>query len=308
MNEMNKIEAVTERDIDLLLLEELNVSPDFSSWFYSKVTHRDDAPLLVGVWHSVTDAALGESDLLAIYGNGHAVLIENKIDAAAQPEQGERYIKRGQKGIDSALWDSFSTCMVAPDLYFQKERDAKVYDETLSYEVIAEWFSSRSGDLPRNRWKRYLFTEAIEQNRRGYTIIPDERVTDFWESYWLLAQEKFPELEMKQPGLKPANADWPVFLPAALNKQISIVHKLNRGDVDMQIQAAAEKIEPLKKLLTNYDVEVVKAGRSAAVRLKVPLLKRESPFDAQRDKVEEGLRASTKLLAIALDVLNGGGF
>jgi len=205
------------------------------------VTERNDAPLLDGAWHSVTDAVLGESDILAIYKNRHAVLIENKIDAVVQPEQGERYIKRGQKGIDSGLWDSFSTCMVAPDLYFQKEGDAKVYDTTLSYEVIAEWFASRVEDSLRNKWKQYLLREAIEQNRRGYTIVPDERVTDFWRNYWLLAQEKFPELEMKKPGLKPANSDWPVFSPAVLSKQISIVHKLSRGDVDMQIQTAAEK-------------------------------------------------------------------
>ena len=35
MEKTNKVEAVTERDIDLLLLEELNVSDDFSTWFYS---------------------------------------------------------------------------------------------------------------------------------------------------------------------------------------------------------------------------------------------------------------------------------
>lgn len=34
MKDVNKTEAVTERDIDLLLLEEFNVSNDFSSWFY----------------------------------------------------------------------------------------------------------------------------------------------------------------------------------------------------------------------------------------------------------------------------------
>ena len=37
MEKTNKVEAVTERDVDLLLLEELNVSDDFSTWFYSAV-------------------------------------------------------------------------------------------------------------------------------------------------------------------------------------------------------------------------------------------------------------------------------
>ena len=42
MEKTNKVEAVTEREIDLLLLEELNVSDDFSTWFYSAITKNND--------------------------------------------------------------------------------------------------------------------------------------------------------------------------------------------------------------------------------------------------------------------------
>jgi hypothetical protein len=98
MLNFNKVQSITERDIDLLLLEELNVSPDFSSWFYSKVMSGNPSPILKGAWHSVSDPELGESDLIAIYDNGHAILIENKIDAVEQLKQAERYRLRGERG------------------------------------------------------------------------------------------------------------------------------------------------------------------------------------------------------------------
>lgn len=101
MKTTNKVSSVTERDIDLLLLEELNVSEVFCRWFYNRVTGRRDTPRCEGAWHSVSDAQLGESDLIAIYDNGVVVMLENKIDAAAQPEQGARYRRRGEKGVET---------------------------------------------------------------------------------------------------------------------------------------------------------------------------------------------------------------
>ena len=109
MEKTNKVEAVTERDIDLLLLEELNVSDDFSTWFYSAITKNNDKPSSKGAWHSITDPDFGESDLVVIYDNGLAILIENKIDAIEQPQQGRRYKARGNKGIEKGFWRSFVT-------------------------------------------------------------------------------------------------------------------------------------------------------------------------------------------------------
>lgn len=59
---------VSERDIDLLLLEELMVSRPFSSWLALR-SGLDLSPCaeLVGAWHSVTHPTLGESDLIAVW-------------------------------------------------------------------------------------------------------------------------------------------------------------------------------------------------------------------------------------------------
>ncbi|VVD31725.1 hypothetical protein [Paraburkholderia dioscoreae] len=53
--------SVTERDIDLLLLEEFHVNNDFVAWFCGKIDlHNVTA---AGAWHSLSDTD-GESDLV----------------------------------------------------------------------------------------------------------------------------------------------------------------------------------------------------------------------------------------------------
>ena len=206
MKDISKIEVVTERDIDLLLLEEFNVSDSFSSWVYSVVTKNNDIPPCKGAWHSISDSVLGESDLVVIYDNGLAILIENKISAIAQPEQGLRYNARGKNGIQVGLWSRFITCMIAPNLYLHKEVDSNFYNTNLSYEEISEWFISQENTDVRSKYRSYVIKEAIEQNRRGYKATPNKVVTDFWSKYWELSIHKYPELEMKKPNKKPAGA------------------------------------------------------------------------------------------------------
>lgn len=95
------IESLCERDIDLLVLEELHVSPSFRSWWLERVgVGQPLATEFKGAWHSVTDATLGESDLLLLVsaGNGKrcAVLTENKIDAPPSHDKGN-VTRRGAK-------------------------------------------------------------------------------------------------------------------------------------------------------------------------------------------------------------------
>src|SRR5688572_21584196 len=91
------LSSLWERDIDFLLLEEFHSEPAFVRWFVSTATGRplENVSSFDGAWRSVSNAALGgESDLLVLASladQKHALLIENKIDAIAQPDQGLRY-------------------------------------------------------------------------------------------------------------------------------------------------------------------------------------------------------------------------
>src|SRR5882672_3082754 len=83
MQDLNFVESINERDIDFLLLEELQVSAEFRDWLSSRVFGRPIFKSHTGAWHSVVDPVLGESDLVFIFeaedGTGTAILIENKI-------------------------------------------------------------------------------------------------------------------------------------------------------------------------------------------------------------------------------------
>lgn len=119
MRDLRFIVCVTERDIDLLILEELAVNEDFCRWLVRRLPGEPNYQNTLGAWHSVCDTTLGESDIVyafvAATGKRIAVLIENKIGAPPQPEQAERYKQRGSKGIDRGDWDDCVTC---PELEF----------------------------------------------------------------------------------------------------------------------------------------------------------------------------------------------
>ena len=144
LQDTSQIKNVSERDIDMLLLEELNVNKKFSQWFLDTAFPQNGKMDCEGAWHSVSDPELGESDLIILYGNGFAILVENKIDAPVQPRQGERYIERGEIGVNEGAWKSFGTCMVAPKEYLDTTEDSRVYDSTINYEDLGKWFALES--------------------------------------------------------------------------------------------------------------------------------------------------------------------
>ena len=231
MRDLQKLLYVAERDIDLLLLEELNTNPDFPRWIATQAAPESRFSPCIGAWHSVVHGQLGESDIVTLFDDGLAILIENKIDAPAQPDQALRYSKRGEAGCQEGHWSAYLSCIVAPQRYLDANSEAQAYDFQLPYEAIRDWFGQQEG--LRVNYRAAVIQEAIEQNRRGYSPIADEDVTRFWLAYWEVANSLFPGLEMPRPGIKPSNAHWPDFRPKSLGKNMSIVHKMGHGFVDL---------------------------------------------------------------------------
>jgi len=305
----NFIEAVTERDIDLLLLEELTVSSEFCKWFISQVCN-DKLKELKGVWHSIADKRFGESDLVIIFitedGIKYGLLIENKIGAVSQKEQYSRYDIRGAIGIENNLWDKYSICIVAPDLYLKTNNEAGKYKKNISYEKICNWFAANKSSK-RYEFRAKMIKEAIEQNRRGYVITPDERVSAFWNEYFSFVIKHHKKLEMTEPGIKPANSDWPAFRPKILKKKMNIVHKLSRGAVDLQIFGMGDKLDEFYSSVSHLlkeEIELVKTGKSATLRITAPVVDRFLAFQDQINDVEQGLIAAEKLLNIGVLILD----
>ncbi len=299
------LEIITERDVDILLVEELNVSHEFLEWWITAVGEPNPPPFsLIGAFHSASHPTLGESDILLIYRDQsdarHAILIEDKIDAPAQPEQGDRYRQRGKAGVADGEWRTFRTCICAPRRYLDSSADVANYDSQISYEDIRDWLRGPTRD-GRCLYRAQIIDSAIEVNKRGYAKKVDDRVTAFTRAYWECVRREFPELEMRDPGPRAAGSGWIELHPSRLPRGRAIFHKLPEGFVDLSITAAADRVAQFTSVFHHLgkDLEVVATGKSASVRLPVPPLDRFRSFDDQIDAARAGMRAAYRLLFLS---------
>lgn len=306
---LHKFRDILEHDIDMLILEEFSCSESFCKIFLDKVEIKG-AKLLM-TWQSKTDSELGESDITIIFerqGKKFALLIEDKIDAVAMPEQPSRYILRGDKGVSNGEYDYYYIFIVAPKQYLENNEKAQEYPNYVSYEEIKEYFE-RLNDS-RSAFKLSQIDLAINKQKNGYQIIKNTAVTDFWQKYVEYSKKYFPNLDLAiHSDIKPANGVWPHF---RLNKVGTFIyHKSNMGYVDLTYNRQADKIDSISKFLVsivgNYYEEgfkVVKTGKSCAIRIEVPIIAFSKPFEEQKNYVSEALSAVDKLhnLSIRLEV------
>ena len=305
-DDLPKLEAIAERDIDLLLMEEFESGSGFLEWFIGVTARWPTEGLeVLGAWHSVSNEH-GESDVLVLVGEPGggrlALLIENKVDAPPQPEQAQRYERRGSAGVEAGIWQRFATCIVAPQRYLGAAANAAGYQTRVSYEDVAEWMR---GNLPpgrRTEFKRHLILAAIEQQRRGYAPKLDAVVTRFFTDYWELAESLFPELHFSNSGPRPAGSTWAEFRPPTLPKGRSIMHKVTEGYVDLQfagLGGRVEELSALNPLLLRDGVNFVRATKSAALRIQVPPMDVQEDFAAHRVSAMAALKAALKLLTLS---------
>lgn len=307
-----RLEAVSERDIDLLLLEELSVCGEFGRWFLSK-TWGDGVSCMksFGVWHSITEQLLGESDLVWVFEDIQcrrvALLLEDKIAAPPQPEQAARYRMRGESGVREGDWAEFRTVLVAPSRYLLNDREAKGYDYQLSYEDLVAWFEGRGDE--RSCYKAQVIQLGIEQQRRGYCPKADEQVSSFFADYWQIASREFPMLEMPAPGGIPVGNDWIGFKPQGLHFVEAFRHKLATGAVDLQLKGDMWSLETSEVIWNpEHDPEIllVQTGKSVSLRVVVPYVDRARTVEEQLDEIRTGMRAAARLVTLAREIQKRG--
>lgn len=280
------IESIQERDVDLILLEELSTENAFCEWFVREL----DLPILTsvnGAWRSISAFGLGETDILFSYNSNDEkifVLIENKLDASFQNEQFHRYLKRTDEYLTKKECNKAFAILIAPKLYCENQNDFENY---LTYETIAERFEFIGSK--RNLFKSYLLKIATEKLRRGYQPINSVPVQSFWLSYWNFKEKKYPSLNMKKPDIVPYNSDWPMLYDNRL-KNIVFYHKLGQGNTDATFKGFSEEFEfKIKEVLPEWG-KFEKHGKSFSIRMYSGKIDRTKDFNEQIDKVENGLK------------------
>lgn len=295
---------LSERDIDLLVLEEMIVSSSFREWFATKVSLvASPAATFLGARHSVWDPALGESDLIALWcqadGCRVALLIENKINAPAQPNQGARYVQRGRGGIENGSWEAFQTCIMAPARYLESSGEAQAYGARVSYEEIRDYFRSGEEQDCRAKYRADILAAAIEQQRRGYSPEIDEGVSQFWYEFWRLSLDRCPRIGMQCPDPKPAGAGWIWTRPPELGGESWLGFKLLNGFVDLQLDGAGDRVEEIDALcMARLDGEVraVRTGKSTSLRIEVAPIDASDKVENQHDAIFAAFDAAVRLL------------
>lgn len=133
------VESIQEKDVDLILLEELSTDNSFCDWFVREL-NLPNLTSVNGAWISISAFGLGETDILFSYNSNDKktfVLIENKLDWSFQEEQFNRYIKRADEYLRKKECDNAFAILIAPKLYCENQSDFENY---LTYETIVERF------------------------------------------------------------------------------------------------------------------------------------------------------------------------
>ena len=97
-----KFSTIRERDMDLFFLEAMGSDKGFAKLVVDKTKFVGCDFTIESIELSRTEADLGESDITVIFSSSSekcALLIEDKIDAIAMPDQHGRYLKRGERGV-----------------------------------------------------------------------------------------------------------------------------------------------------------------------------------------------------------------
>jgi len=280
------VEAIQERDVDLILLEELTIDNTFCEWLINEM----DFPKLTenqGAWRSITDYGLGETDILFSYISENKkiyILIENKLDASFQDKQNKRYLKRAKKYIENGKCDLAFVILIAPKLYCENQSE---FESFITYEQIANRLEFTG--TKRSLFKSELLKIASEKLRRGYKQVNSLPVQKFWYSYWEFKEENYPNLRMKKPGIVPANSDWPILYDDEL-KGIVFYHKLGHGNTDATFTGYPKEIEfKIKELLPEW-AKFEKHSKSFSIRVFSGKIDRTKDFNEQINHVDNGLK------------------
>lgn len=288
------LKSAFERDVDLVLVRAFYEYNEIAKLFL----YEGDE--ILEIWHSAMELH-GESDLQIIVNRDqkrHAILIEDKIDAPAQPNQYERYCERGNRGIEEGRWISYTVYIAAPQIYLDHNNEAKKYQPNqVAYEDILK-------AIQHDSLSRAILETALKRSEGILPGIIDDSVTAFWDAYYDYCERNAPHLLLHvHRGKKGPNATWPDF--KTVLKGAKILHKSELGCVDLQFRGAAEQIDQLRGSLKGVlapNMIICKVGNSAAVRIRVPVMDFSKEFAYYQKEIVKVFSSINQLNDLAIRI------
>jgi hypothetical protein len=326
-NSLLTLSHATERDIDLILVEEMKCSRAFVDWFANLVALRMKTSIpfrQFTVAHSVRRTHnRREIDIsLSLWATDTTttLLVENKLDTSPQPLQAESYRDEANTMISRGEANAVFTILVAPQDYALTSRlFAEKFDCFISYEQVAEFLSQRismeSGELrARIHHRSELLHQAISKARRGYQAVPLMQVEQFNSKYVTLLRESGIDLPPGPSMLKdgrPGESKTMIFSPNALPKwpflpQTRLVHQLREGNANINFYGWGRHFSRLAGFMAPYLVGTgyrpvptinkrVDGKSGLMIVVDTPAVDNLLGFDEQREAVLQGMRVTAEL-------------
>ena len=280
-----QFEGVYERDMDLLFMRKIANDEGFVRHFFLNAEqlvakgYNKETFVVEKIAHSVMTED-GESDIeaiLSLCGRKVALLIEDKIDAVAMPEQAARYSIRGTKAVERGDYDEFYVFIVAPQDYLRSNAEAKKYDHRISYEDIQTSLT--------DEYEKALFQHALS-DANNVRLPRNSVVTAFWDQLYDFLDERYNGVFQVHGhrGLERSGqaGQWISMICA---KPYGIQIKSDRGYVDLEISGYADKFARFsadnKALIDEKRLYVRAATKSLAIRKYVETIDFTQPFETQ---------------------------
>lgn len=286
-----QIETVCERDMDFLIMRQFSCgNKEFVKLFRSNLGNHSE---IISISHSLTTND-GETDIEVIIKEDNrkiGLLIEDKIDAVAQPEQYNRYLKRATKAQEEGRYDKYEIFIVAPQKYLNGNSEAKLYLNHVSYEVILETLT--------DPFDISMMRRALDESVHGYVPIEDKQVTSFWNDLYDYVEKQYPntlKISGKKGESRGTNARW-ISINSAPGTSIQI--KSDRGYIDLEIAGYAERFVEFskanQKVLDEKQLIVRLASKSLAIRKYIDVIDFTKPFSEQEKLVDNALKVALEL-------------
>lgn len=281
-----KFSTIRERDMDLFFLEAMSSDKGFAKLVVDKTKFVGCDFTIESIELSRTEADLGESDITVIFSSNsekRALLIEDKIDAIAMPDQHGRYLKRGERGVKENEYIDFDVIIICPEKYYINNDEAKLYEHHIFYEEFEEYFSKKNDIMSVLRLAQ--IRSAINKAKKPSEIILNENANLFFKNYHAYQKANYPQLDLRSKDS--SNGWWAQY--ATRFGRAYILHKMQEGYVDLTFPNAAEYLDStnmIAKWLRGHGMQNVKAvqtGKSASLRIEVPSLKVKEFFEETRE-------------------------
>lgn len=292
--------GISERDMDMMFLQLFSTDSGFVGLFLNATPYKEDPFVIESIELSKSDPKLGESDitvLLSVAQKKVALLIENKIDAIAMPKQAERYEKRGDKGKKKGEYDEYYCFIVCPQKYYDNNDEAHNYPNVITYERIKEHLRKNDSLLCRTYCQQ--LEQAIEKAKKPPKVEVDENANRFFRQYKDYQEENYPELNLTTK--RDANGYWAHYTTRF--GTVYLFHKIEAGFIDLTFNKASDRIDELTivaEWLREHgfgSISAVKTGMAGALRVIVPKLNNQIPFDENdKDKIETCFRTISRLI------------